>query len=580
MSKKSRLAIILTVLALCFWFLWPSLSWYVRTPKDAQALALGSLEKIKDYSSSSALKDVEALKAQAKENPDALLTADQKWLLKAARKNYKAMGKSAPSPMTLREALLSFDRDELVELIEKRYRDEILKNKNYYKNSVKLGLDLSGGMNVIVKADLDAVVASVGDSSIDTEALKAQALQQTIETLTSRIDRFGLSEPVIRQQGEDRIYIELPGAAETDQINSIIMGKGILNFRIVDSEATNSFLSQYMLSGDSLFDSKGNLIDPTLIPEDDEVLGFYTQDDYGLDLLNAQMPYVVVKKEVLLDGKSIKKADIGQEQLTGRPTVNFELDAEGAQIFGDFTAQNIGTGIAIVSDNRIKSYATIREAIPNGNVQISGFSQTEAQNLQKVLQTAWLDVPLTVESQQVIGASLGDQAIRQGVFAILAGLVAIMVFMLIWYKGAGVNACVAQVLNLYIMFSILSAFNLTITLPSIAGMILTIGMAVDANVLIFERIKEERRLGKDRATSIANGFGNALWAILDSNITTFIAAIFMSQLGSGSIQGFAVSLAIGVCSTVFTALVVSRLMFDFNTEALHKQNISIGWGIK
>ncbi len=332
MSKKSRLAIILTVLALCFWFLWPSLSWYVRTPKDAQALALGSLEKIKDYSSSSALKDVEALKAQAKENPDALLTADQKWLLKAARKNYKAMGKSAPSPMTLRDALLSFDRDELVELIEKRYRDEILKNKNYYKNSVKLGLDLSGGMNVIVKADLDAVVASVGDSSIDTEALKEQALQQTIETLTSRIDRFGLSEPVIRQQGEDRIYIELPGAAETDQINSIIMGKGILNFRIVDSEATNSFLSQYMLSGDSLFDSKGNLIDPTLIPEDDEVLGFYTQDDYGLDLLNAQMPYVVVKKEVLLDGKSIKKADIGQEQLTGRPTVNFELDAEGAQL--------------------------------------------------------------------------------------------------------------------------------------------------------------------------------------------------------------------------------------------------------
>ena len=490
------------------------------------------------------------------------------------------MGKEAPSPMTLRDALLAFDRDELTELIEKRYRDEILKNKNYYKNSVKLGLDLSGGMNVIVKADLDAVVASVGDSSIDVDALKEQALQQTIETLTSRIDRFGLSEPVIRQQGEDRIYIELPGAAETDQINSIIMGKGILNFRVVDSDATNNFLSQYMIYGDSLFDSKGKLVDASLIPEDCEVLGFYTQDDYGLDLLNTQMPYVVVKKEVLLDGKCIKKADIGQEQLTGRPTVNFELDSEGAQIFGDFTAQNVGTGIAIVSDSRVKSYATIREAIPTGNVQISGFSQTEAQNLQKVLQTAWLDVPLTVESQQVIGASLGDQAIRQGVFAILAGLAAIMVFMLIWYKGAGVNACLAQVLNLYIMFSILSAFNLTITLPSIAGMILTIGMAVDANVLIFERIKEERRLGKDRATSIANGFGNALWAILDSNITTFIAAIFMSQLGSGSIQGFAVSLAIGVCSTVFTALVVSRLLFDFNTEAVHKQNISIGWGIK
>ena len=580
MSKKSRLIIILAVLAFCFWCLWPSLSWYARTPKEAQALALSSLEKIKDYSSSKAKADVEELKAQANANPSLELTADQKWLLKAAKKNYKAMGKAVPSPMTLRDALLAFDKDELTDLIEKRYREEILKNKNYYKNSVKLGLDLSGGMNVIVKADLDAAVASFDDSSVDADTIRAQAMEQAIETLTERIDRFGLSEPVIRQQGEDRIYIELPGAAETDQINSIIMGKGILNFREVDSEATNNFLMQYMINGDSLFDSRGNLIDSSIIPEGDELVGLYTVDAYGLDQLDDNYPYLVVKAEPILDGKHIKKADLGSENLTGRPTVNFVLDAEGTDIFASFTAQNVGTGIAIVSDTRAKSYATIREAIPTGSVQISGFSQTEAQNLQKVLQTAWLDVPLSVESQQVIGATLGDQMIRSGVFAILAGLVAIMLFMLIFYKGAGVNACVAQVLNLYIMFSVLSAFNLTITLPSIAGMILTIGMAVDANVLIFERIKEERRLGKDRASAISGGFGNALWAILDSNITTFIAAISMSLLGSGSIQGFAVSLAIGVWSTVFTALVVSRLMFDFNTEVLHKENISIGWGIK
>ena len=580
MSKKSRLIIILAVLAFCFWCLWPSLSWYARTPKEAQALALSSLEKIKDYSSSKAKADVEELKAQANANPSLELTADQKWLLKAAKKNYKAMGKAVPSPMTLRDALLAFDKDELTDLIEKRYREEILKNKNYYKNSVKLGLDLSGGMNVIVKADLDAAVASFDDSSVDADTIRAQAMEQAIETLTERIDRFGLSEPVIRQQGEDRIYIELPGAAETDQINSIIMGKGILNFREVDSEATNNFLMQYMINGDSLFDSRGNLIDSSIIPEGDELVGLYTVDAYGLDQLDDNYPYLVVKAEPILDGKHIKKADLGSENLTGRPTVNFVLDAEGTDIFANFTAQNVGTGIAIVSDTRAKSYATIREAIPTGSVQISGFSQTEAQNLQKVLQTAWLDVPLSVESQQVIGATLGDQMIRSGVFAILAGLAAIMLFMLIFYKGAGVNACVAQVLNLYIMFSVLSAFNLTITLPSIAGMILTIGMAVDANVLIFERIKEERRLGKDRASAISGGFGNALWAILDSNITTFIAAIFMSLLGSGSIQGFAVSLAIGVWSTVFTALVVSRLMFDFNTEVLHKENISIGWGIK
>jgi preprotein translocase subunit SecD len=155
-----------------------------------------------------------------------------------------------------------------------------------------------------------------------------------------------------------------------------------------------------------------------------------------------------------------------------------------------------------------------------------------------------------------------------------------MLFMLLLYKGAGINAIVAQVLNFYIMFSILSALNLTLTLPSIAGMILTIGMAVDANVIIFERIKEEMRLGKSRAAAVAAGFDNAFWAILDSNITTFIAALFMSQLGSGSIQGFAVSLAIGVVSSVFTALVVSRLIFDFGTEALKQTKLSISWRIK
>ena len=155
-----------------------------------------------------------------------------------------------------------------------------------------------------------------------------------------------------------------------------------------------------------------------------------------------------------------------------------------------------------------------------------------------------------------------------------------MIFMLVWYQGAGVISCVVQVLNLYIMFSILSALNLTVTLPMIAGMILTIGMAVDANVIIFERIKEERRLGKDRAASINAGFASAFWAIMDSNITTFIAAIFMSQLGTGSVQGFAYSLAIAVVSTLFTTLFVSRLMFDFQTEVIGKKNISIGWGIK
>ncbi|MBO6131339.1 MAG: protein translocase subunit SecD [Treponema sp.] len=596
MSKKGRLFIILLVLAMCFVFLWPSICWYARTPKDDKALALSSLEKIKEYATFMAENDVEQLRQAAKAS-DAEIPAGSDWLVKAAKKNFKDMGKEVPSPLTLRAALETFSREELTHLIEDRYRSKILKDKSNYKNSVKLGLDLSGGMNVIVKADLDAVVKAQKDSGTVAEAswdsdlkthvvtvneatLRTNAMAQAIETLTSRIDRFGLSSPTIRQQGEDHIYIELPGSAETDQINSIIQGRGILNFRLADMDATEKFLQYYFANRNNTFDSKGNLIDPSVIPEDCEVFGFYVTDEYGLDQKLSSRPYLVVKKQIALEGKHIKSAEVGQDNLTGRPQVNFTLDSEGASIFAKFTAEHKGEYLSIVSDNKIKSNARINSEIPGGQVAIDGFGMEEAHNLQKVLQTAWLEVPLSVESQQVIGAELGSHYIRQGLIAIVVGLALIMLFMLVFYKGAGVNACVAQILNLYIMFSIMSALNFTVTLPSIAGMILTIGMAVDANVIIFERIKEERALGKDRASSIAVGFANAFWSIMDSNITTFIAAVFMTQLGSGSIQGFAYSLAIGVCSTVFTALVVSRLMFDFNTEVVGKKNISISWRMK
>jgi preprotein translocase subunit SecD len=194
-----------------------------------------------------------------------------------------------------------------------------------------------------------------------------------------------------------------------------------------------------------------------------------------------------------------------------------------------------------------------------------------------MLRTAALPVELEVANQQTIGASLGEDTIRQGMYALLGGIIAVLIFMLVYYKTAGINAVVAQLLNFYIMFSILSAFNFTLTLPSIAGFILTIGMAVDASVIIFERMKEEMRLGKGRKAVIESGFDKAFWAIMDSNITTFIAALFLSQLGSGPIQGFAVTLAVGVFSSVFTALFVSRLMFDFSTDVFGSKNVSISW---
>jgi preprotein translocase subunit SecD len=581
MNKRTRFVILLVVLAICFVFLWPSISWYGRTPEEVKALALGSTEKLKDYATVKATEDVISIKEIIKADSSVEPTAEYKWLVKEAKKEYKAIGVKAPKNITMKDVLAAYSTEQsFATVIQAHYRDEILKAKKYYQNSVKLGLDLSGGMNIIVRADLNAAVAAQGESinSENVAQFKKEAMANAIENLSSRIDRFGLTSPVIRQQGEDRIYIEIPGAAQADTINTLIMGKGVLNFRLVDTQATNAFNAYYYQNPITTFNAAGELMDSSIIPEDCEVFGEYVKDEYDLD---ERTGWVVVKKEIALDGSHIKSAEVRADQFTNQPEVCFNLDTDGAVLFGEFTQAHIGENLAIVSDNKIKSNARIQSAITGGGVSLSGgFSTEEAQNIQKVLQTAWLNVPLEVESQQVIGASLGDQSIKQGVFAIILGLGLILVFMLIFYKASGINAVIAQILNLYIMFAILSGFNLTLTLSSIAGMILTIGMAVDANVLVFERIKEELRQGKSRAVAISMGFDNAFWAIMDSNITTFIAAIFLSQLGTGAIQGFAVSLAIGVVSSVFTALFVSRLIFDFDTDVLHSKKVSIGWGIK
>lgn len=578
MSKRSRLVLILVVLAVCFAFLWPSVKWYFLTPKEDQALALGSREKIRDYAYNMASADVRFLLDQARAgNTDPV---DQRFpaLIADGTKNLKALKRDIPATWTAKAVLAAFPNEtEVLTVLENEYRNRILALKRTQESAVKLGLDLSGGMSIIIKADLDAAAESQKGSITDMATFRAEAMAQAMDTLNSRIDRFGLSEPVIRQQGDDRIYIEMPGAADSERINSIIMGRGMLAFHMVDSDATAAFMDYYARNPTSTFDAEYNLLNPSIIPPDTRVLGLYTKDSYGLD---ERIGFLVIKKDVGLEGRHIQNAVTTRDTISGQPRVSFELDAEGSRIFGELTANNVGKNLAIVSDDKIKSNAVINEAITGGQVQISGFSADEAENIKAVLRTAWLNVPLQLENQQVIGATMGEQSIRQGLMALTVGLAAVLLFMLLYYRGAGVNAFVAQVLNLFIIFSVLSALNLTLTLPSVAGMILTIGMAVDANVVIFERIKDELKLKKGRTASIAAGFDHAFWAIMDSNITTFIAAVFLSQLGSGPIRGFAYSLAIGVVSSVFTALFVSRLIFDFNTDVVKHKSVSISWRIK
>jgi preprotein translocase subunit SecD len=555
-------------------FLYPTIRWYFMVPKESQAIALGTREQIKEVASMNAQLSLDALLAAGRSGGD--LPGNLSFLESQAKKILRDAKAPSPAKWDAAAVLSAFTSSgEVLDALETRYRNDIFRLKNLQKSAVQLGLDLSGGLSIILQADLDAYAEKLGRPVTDAD--RETAVNQALEVLYSRIDRFGLTEPVIRRQGADQIYVEIPGTADPERINDIIMGAGSLAFHMVDTEASAAFDAYYAQHPAGTFDLNGELLDPSAIPVPDGVIirPVYTKDRYGLD---ERTGYAAIRREVGLDGNYIREALVERNSLDGQPEVTFRLDSEGGEIFYQLTSANVGKPMAIVLDGRVRSQATIQAAIRDA-VRITGFGQEEAENIALVLRTAALPVELRVINQQSIGASLGEDTIRQGLYALTGGLALVFVFMLIYYKGAGINAIVAQILNIYLMGSILSAFNFTLTLPSIAGFILTIGMAVDANVIVFERMKEELRLGKGRKVTVDSGFDKAFWAIMDSNITTFIAALFLSQLGSGPIQGFAVTLAIGVFSSVFTALFVSRLIFDFGTDVMRSKGISVTWRV-
>jgi len=584
MSKRYRFFIVLAVMVVCFLFLWPTIRWYLFIPRDQQALAMESRERIRTYTSQTAQADLQRLIEAARR--DEPLPDNLHFLIPGAKKLYKNNKTPLPETWTAKSILLFPDtktevfstRGELLEAIESKYRDEIFALKDLQKSAVKLGLDLSGGLSIVLQANLDSLSQKLGRSLNDEDRL--DAMNRALEVLNSRIDRFGLTEPVIRRQGTDQIYVEIPGTADPERINDIIMGKGSLAFHLEDSDATEAFYRYYLSNPTTTFDAGGKLINPNIVPPDVMVLGYYVKDNYGLDEQernsDGTLRYIAVKKEVGLDGNYIEEASVSRDNMSGAPQVVFSLTDEGGEIFYRLTSANVEKFLTIVLDDKVRSYARITSGIRE-RVSITGFGAEEAENIALLLRTAALPVELEVASQQSIGASMGEDTIRRGLYALLGGVAAVLVFMVLFYRTAGINAIIAQLLNFYIMFSVLSALNFTLTLPAIAGFILTIGMAVDASVIIFERMKEEMRLGKTRKAVVEAGFDKAFWAIMDSNITTFIAALFLSQLGSGPIRGFAVSLAIGVFSSVFTALFVSRLIFDFGTDVMRSKKLSVSW---
>ena len=581
MKKRYRLAIIMIVMAICFVFLWPSLNWHFLTPRDQQARALQTREQIRHHAIQRAEVDFQRLLVAAREGGD--VPDELSFLIRDARRFTRDHRRPTPERWDAQATLSAFPNPQAVRYaIESRYREEVFGLRSLQRRAVQLGLDLSGGLSIILQADMDAHQQRFLETNerLPTDTERNDAMEGTLMDLNSRIDQFGLTEPVIRRQGPDQILVEIPGSADPERINDIIMGRGSLTFHIVDEDATAAFNMFYRDNQGRTFDAQGNLLDPTIVPPDVIIRGVFEQDRYGLPVhvrnADGTLRYVAVRREIGLSGYRIRSALVERSHLDGRPEVTFILDSEGGEIFHRLTSANVGRPMAIVLDDRVRSQATIQTAIRD-RVRLTGFGMEEANNIAMMLRTAGLQVPLEVVSQQSIGASMGEDTIRQGLFALLGGVAMVLVFMLVFYKSAGINAVVAQLLNFYIMFSVLSAFSFTLTLPSIAGFILTIGMATDANVIIFERIKEELRLGKSRKAAVEVGFAKAFWAVMDSNVTTFIAALFLAQLGSGPIQGFAVALSVGVFSSVFTALFVSRLIFDFGTDVLRSKKIPISW---
>ncbi len=571
MKIRGRLIVILLVAVACGVFLFPTVKWYAFVPQETKDLATGSTVQIREYAQGQASKDLRELKELFKDSSSAAVPDSYGYLTDVAKVNYKNMKMDVPKKWTLETLFQGFATEKaLYDAIEGNYRSLLLDLKNLSNKVLKLGLDLRGGMSILLEADAEAYTLRTGN---DPGAAEVVALvEDDIAILNERIDQFGVSEPNIRKQGSDQILVEIPGAADPERVNSFLKGKGSLTFQLVDNTLTSQLNQYFSENPSAVFTDDGQIIQPDFLPAGKIATAFYENDEYGLDVLSS---YVVLNEEIGLDGNHISNATVGTHPITGQPTVNFELDANGAEIFYKLTSTNVGETLAVVQDGKVKSMAGINEGI-RGSGQITGFNSDEAYNLSVVLKTAALPIELIVVSQQAVGASLGEDTVQAGLIAIIVGLALVFIFMVVIYKGSGIIADIALLFNLIILIAVLSAFNLTLTLTSIAGLVLTVGMAVDANVIILERIKEELALGKSEQSAVKAGFGKAFWTIMDANVTTIIAALVLSQLGSGAIKGFANTLAVGIVSSIFNALFVVKLMYDASLSGKNPR-LSISW---
>lgn len=372
----------------------------------------------------------------------------------------------------------------------------------------------------------------------DIAQIKSNAMDQALETIRNRIDQLGVRETTVAKEGDNEILVQLPGIQDPQRAKELIGKTAVLEFKLVDDSHNVQ---------DALRDGP---------PPGDELL-------YGPPERGGRTPYLV-ESPLLMQGDVVTDARVRPGGRLEGPYVAVDLDPRGAQIFDALTAENVGRKLAIVLDGTVYSAPVIKERIPGGHVQITGrFSMEEAHDLAIVLRSGALPAPVEIEEERTVGPSLGRDSIRQGEEAFVVGAAAVLIFMAVYYRGAGLLADFGLTLNILLLVCVMAALQATLTLPGIAGIVLTLGMSVDANVLVNERMREELRNGKSPREAVKLGYQRAWSAIRDSNISTFVAGLILFQFGTGPVKGFAVTLCVGVLTGLFSCIVVTRAWYDY-----------------
>jgi len=391
--------------------------------------------------------------------------------------------------------------------------------------------------------------------SKETDYVKKRAIDQALEIIRNRIDQFGVSEPEITLQGTDQILVQLPGVRDPQRAINLIGQTALLEFKLVDDEGN---IEEAL---------KGN------VPIGDVILYQRSVDPQTGAV--RKVPFLL-KEKTMMTGEFIKDARVALDSQFHEPYVAMEFTDIGAKLFEQITAANVKKRLAIILDNNVYSAPVIQERIAGGRAQITGrFDTKEASDLAIVLRSGALPAPVKILEQRTVGPSLGQDSIHKGIISTLISAALVVLFMIVYYKSSGVIADVALVLNIIMTLAVLALFRATLTLPGIAGLVLSVGMAVDANILIHERIKEELRFGKTVRAAIDQGYHRAFSAIIDSNLTTLISGIILYQFGTGPVKGFAVTLSIGILANIFTAVYITRVIFDYVTLRPGVKTLSI-----